>query len=409
MKQRLPIALLIPAALAAAIFAGAAASSAAFTSDSCGTSGSGADGGSGTFGSGTECPPPPPPPYPTVPDRLYGVAGAASNDVWAVGLEPTSSLIMHWDGSSWTTSFTEPIGYFRAVSAPATNDVWAVGGTKWFGGSQTLAEHWNGTSWTQVTTPTPGSGVLNGVAATSASNAWAVGFVGPGLGTPASATEPLIDHWDGSNWTEQTFADPADGGQFAATAAISADDAWAVGQTGSVSEGTGQTSMIYHWDGSSWTRVPSPNAAGSSNMLSGVTAISADDVWAVGQTLASDGQDKSLTMHWNGSTWTIVSSPNPTGDTGLQAVAGASANDVWAVGLTNPTHCSSGGPKCDTIAMHWDGSAWTVVPAANPAHSYLNALLGIAVINGDSHDVWAVGTTDYESTLFTHWDGTNWH
>ncbi len=402
MKRTLLAALLIPAALAVAVFAGAAASSAAF-SDSCG---SGSDGCCGTDGgSGTGCTTGTSP-YLSVPDRLYGVAGASADDVWAVGLEPGSSLIMHWDGSSWATSFTEPVGFFRAVSAPATDDAWAVGGTNWFDGSQTLAMHWDGTSWTHVTTPTPGSGVFQGVTATSASNAWAVGVIGPGPGTTAAATEPLIERWDGSSWAEQTFADPTDGGQFWAVAATSADDAWAVGWTGGSGEGTGQTTLIDHWDGTSWTRVSSPNADGSANALYGVTAISADDAWAVGYTLASDGKPRSLTMHWNGSTWSVVSSPSPAGDSGLQGVSAASADDIWAVGQTDT--CGHGGGNCTTVIMHWDGSAWTVVSSPDPSSGYLNSLLGVAVISGDSDDVWAVGTTDYASTLITHWDGTGW-
>jgi len=392
----------IPAGLAVATFAGAAAASSA----NLGWYGCGSG-----VGSGVPCPPPsspppspPPSPYLSVPDRLYGVAGTSADDVWAVGLEPSSSLIMHWDGSSWATSFTEPVGFFRAVSAVTASDAWAVGGTGWFDESHTLAEHWDGSSWTQASTPTPGSGVFNGVAATSAEDVWAVGLIGPGPGNSAHSTEPLIEHWNGSAWSEQTFADPSDGGQFWAAAATSADDAWAVGWTGDSAEGGGQTTMIYHWNGSSWTRVSSPDAAGSVNVLYGVTAISADDAWAVGFTKTADGDEKTLTMHWDGSTWTIVPSPSPGGDAGLQGVSAASASDIWAVGVANPTSCS----HCETLAMHWDGSTWTVVPTPNPSSTYLNILLGVAVINGDGSDVWAVGTTDYASTLITHWDGSSW-
>jgi hypothetical protein len=341
-----------------------------------------------------------------IPNRLYGVAGTSASDVWAAGIGQDTSLIMHWDGSSCTTSFTEPVGYFHAVAAVTASDAWAVGGTQWFGESHTLAEHWDGTSWTRVATPTPGSGVFKGVAATSASNAWAVGVIGPGDGTRAQSTEPLIERWNGSTWTEQTFADPLDGGQFAAVAATSADDAWAVGWTGGTTSVSGQT-LINHWDGSSWTRVPSPNPAGSGNLLDGVTAISAHDAWAVGLTQTGGGGDwVSLIMHWDGSTWKVVPSPSPTGTAPLVAVSAASANDVWAVGYTNG--CGNGSQNCTTVAMHWDGSTWTVVPTPNPASYYLNALLGVAVIAGDGHDVWAVGTNDYQKTLFTHWDGSNW-
>jgi hypothetical protein len=394
MKRPLLVALVIPLALALAIFAKVGASAA----DS-GTSGS---------GSGSGGPPVPcsySPSYLCVPDRLYGVAGTSAGDVWAVGLMPTSSLIMHWNGSSWAVSYDQPVGYFLGVSAVSATDAWAVGGTSWWNPSQTLAEHWDGTSWTQVATPVQGgSAIFGGVAATSATNAWAVGDIGPGPGVPASAS-PLIEHWDGTAWSAQSFAVPPDGGQFTAVAAISADDAWAVGSTGAVSEGTGQTTMIEHWDGTSWTRVASPNATGSANILSAVTIVSHDDAWAVGLTTAYDGTWQALIEHWNGSTWSVVPNPDPTGDTNLRGVAAASADDVWAVGYSNATRCG-GGPQCQTVAMHWDGSTWTVVSTPDPPSTYLNAFLGVAAISGG--DVWAVGTTDYAGTLIANWNGSDW-
>jgi len=361
-------------------------------------------------GSGSGSGPPPHCPsslsYLCVADRLYGVAGTSARDVWAVGLTPTSSLIMHWNGSSWAVSYDQPVGYFLGVSAVSASDAWAVGGTSWWNPSQTLAEHWDGTSWTQVATPIQGgSAVFNAVAATSATNAWAVGGIGPGPGVPASAS-PLIEHWDGTAWSAQPFAVPTDGGQFTAVAAISADDAWAVGSTGGVSEGTGQATMIEHWDGSAWTRVPSPDPPGSANRLSGVTILPNEDAWAVGFTTAYDGTWQALTEYWDGSTWTVVPNPDPTGDTNLRGVAAASADDVWAVGYSNATRCSNGGPQCQTVAMHWDGSAWTVVPTPDPPSAYLNAFHGVAAISGD--DVWAVGTTDYAATMIANWNGSTW-
>ena len=265
---------------------------------------------------------------------------------------------MHWDGSCWTVSSTAPTGYLQSVSSVSATDAWAVGGTSWWNPSHTLAEHWDGTSWTTVTTPVEGgSAIFAGVTATSSTNAWAVGSIGPGPGDPAD-TSPLIEHWDGSTWAAQPFAVPTTGGQLAATAATSSDDAWAVGHTGAASEGTGQETLIEHWDGSSWTRVSSPNRTGQDNSLQGVTAISADDAWAVGFTQTASGPYQALTMHWNGSTWSVVSSPNPSSDTNLWKVSAGSADDVWATGYTGP--CGHGGSRCATVAMHWNGSSWTV-------------------------------------------------
>lgn len=394
MKRLLQAALVIPLALVV-MFVVKAGPSSAGSSSSCGT---------GTIsGTGCACPSSP---YLSVPNRLYGVAGSSTSDVWAVGLQPGNSLIMHWDGTCWTVSYNQPVGYLRDTSVVSASDAWAVGGTSWWNPSHTLALHWDGTSWTQVTTPNQGgSAIFNSVAATSASNAWAVGMIGPGPGVTSSAEEPLIEHWDGSAWSAQTFEVPTDGGTLWAVSYISATNAWAVGHTGGEGQGTGQATLIEHWDGTSWTRVSSPNATGTANELYGVTAISANDVWAVGYTRTSSGVDHTLTMNWNGSNWIIVSSPNVNGDSGLQAVSGGSANDVWAVGAANGSTygCS---PKCVTVAMHWNGTSWTVVTTPNPSSTYLNAFLGVFEVA--SGDVWAVGTTDYQSTLIEHWNGTNW-
>jgi len=100
-----------------------------------------------------------------------------------------------------------------------------------------------------------------------------------------------------------------------------------------------------------------------------------------------------------------VSSPNVNGDTALISTSGGSANDVWAVGQANGSTYGCG-PKCVTVAMHWNGTSWTVVTTPNPSSTYLNAFLGVFEVA--SNDVWAVGSTDYQSTLIEHWNGTNW-
>jgi hypothetical protein len=342
--------------------------------------------------------------------RFYAVAATSSGNVWAVGLQSSNSLIMRWSGSKsepykWRVS-KKTVGYLLGVATSSRSNAWAVGGTSWFRPSQTLAEHWNGRKWTRVATPTPGgSGFLNAVAATSASNAWAVGLIGPGPGIP-SATKPLIEHWNGVKWSRVKFPEPAAGGQFAAVAATSARNVWAVGHTGGTSEGNGQTTLIEHWNGVRWTRVPSPDPAGVGNILAGVSATSAGNAWAVGQNNTGT-VDHSLILHWNGIRWADVTSPSPSGDTNLIAVSAASRTDAWAVGYTNPTKCSNGGPPCETAVLHWNGKAWSVTPSVNPPGSSLDVLEGVVDISG--HDAWTVGAANYwTSTLIEHWNGTTW-
>jgi hypothetical protein len=340
---------------------------------------------------------------PTFPGRLYGVKAISASDVWAVGLTPNSSLAVHWNGSTWS-SYESNSGYYNAVSASGPTDVWAAGGTNWFSPSQPLAEHWNGRSWTQVFTPNPaGGGYFNAVMATAPWNAWAVGLVGPGPGIP-SPTTPLIEHWDGKHWTIQGFRVPANGGQFRGVYATSRLNAWAVGWTGASSEGTGQRTLIMHWNGRNWTRVPSPNA-GIASVLDAVTVVSPANAWAVGFYIAGDGTYRALVMHWDGVRWTLVPGNTPGGDASLLGVTASWTHNIWAVGITNPTRCGHG-PACGTLVEHWNGVRWKVLPSPNPPAGYLNLLWAVSAVSRS--DIWAVGTTDYGSTLIEHWNGSTW-
>src|SRR6266704_482285 len=91
--------------------------------------------------------------------------------------------------------------------------------------------------------------------------------------------------------------------------------------------------LIIKWNGSKWVLVSSPNVGQDFNFLDGVAAISANDVWAVGNSY--DGTTTStLTEHWNGKKWSIVPSANTGSFSNLVAVAAVSSTDVWAVGET---------------------------------------------------------------------------
>ena len=144
--------------------------------------------------------------------------------------------------------------------------------------------------------------------------------------------------------------------------------------------------------------VTSPNAAGASNALLGVSAVAANDIWAVGYSDSS-----TLIEHWNGIAWSIVPSPNVGTFSRLQAVAAVSANDVWAVGFYN----NGGYPNRFTLIQHWNGTAWTVV--SSPSDSGANSLLRMVVIS--ANDIWAVGyhgVNPDERTMFLHWNGVAW-
>ena len=64
--------------------------------------------------------------------------------------------------------------------------------------------------------------------------------------------------------------------------------------------GIGSQTLIVHWNGKVWKRVPSPNLPGNYlNVLFGVVATSAGNAWAVG----TSSCNQVLVERWNGAAW----------------------------------------------------------------------------------------------------------
>jgi hypothetical protein len=135
--------------------------------------------------------------------------------------------------------------------------------------------------------------------------------------------------------------------------AVSATDAWAVGDY--VNDNTGaDDTFILHWNGTKWSKVASPNPSPSYNYLFGVSAESATDVWAVGQDFTSTYD--TLILHWDGTNWSKVNSPSPSmGGNFLSGVSADSGTDAWAVGQ-DWNHANTG---LNPLVLHWDGSSWS--------------------------------------------------
>ena len=282
------------------------------------------------------------------------------------------------------------------VSATSSTNAWAVGSYDNFArtGSRTLVEHWNGRAWRVQASPNrraADDSVLYGVAATSSTNAWAVGR---SYTIDNLTYRSLIEHWNGTAWKTQASPNLA-GSLLFGVAAASSTNAWAVG-----SDGHG--ALIEHWNGKAWNVQASPKLAGGS--LSDVAATSSTNAWAVG----ADGHD-TLIEHWNGRAWTVQTSPTPQffQDQYLQlsGVAATSSTNAWAVGhayvisspepspLYNPTH---------TLIEHWNGRTWKVQANPNPGtEQFGSELYGVAAAS--STNAWAVG-----GGLIERWNGKAW-
>jgi hypothetical protein len=229
-------------------------------------------------------------------------------------------LIEHWDGTNWSV-VPSPTptngGELGSVTAVSSNDVWAAGNVLDSSGAAVaaLVEHWDGASWSIVS-----SSVFNGVtnpdvSADASNDVWAV-----------AGTTSL--HFDGTNWN---VINPNTGVTGVGVDALSPTNVWAVGQ-GRDSDGDSNFARIEHFDGTSWSIVPNPRVnpaepLDTQSELAGIAAISANDIWAVGEAL-----NQTLTEHWDGTSWSVISSPDPGKFNVLVAATAVSDGTVAAVG-----------------------------------------------------------------------------
>ena len=347
---------------------------------------------------------------------LSGVSARSPNDAWAVGDTSTSSgrtgpLVLHWDGARWARMASPaPHGArfaaLLAVSAQSAHDAWAVGRyTTSAGAEKGLILHWDGASWAPVASPTPAGAIaptLFGVSARSPNDAWAVGSFAA-IGVPGRT---WVLHWNGTAWAR--IASPSPAGVFTlcelrGVSAPSPNDAWAVGDC--FKNPVRIQTLALHWNGTKWARVPSPNPTRGFDSLSGVSVSSPNDVWAVGET---DSQKcclrKTLVLHWNGAKWAVMASPNPP-TLALIGVSAQSRNNAWAVGFYVGGVSPGGVTRGVTLVQHWNGTRWAKVPSPSPGRIHGCVLSGVSAHS--PNDAWAVGRCE-PATLILHWTGTRW-
>lgn len=333
---------------------------------------------------------------------LTALATITPTDVWAVGAayRPTSTpgtLTEHWDGTAWkvvpSPNFNQGYNELYGAAAISSTDVWAVGyhNVAEYGSEKTMALHWNGTAWSIVPTRNigPDANMLKAVDGVASNDVWAVGL---GHSSSAEVGRPLIQHWDGSRWSLSPSPNVGRGSSIlTGVTAVAADDVWAVGSHD-------DATLIEHWDGTAWTVVSSPGGARPESALYAVSAAGPDDVWATGESYDNNASD-TLVEHWDGSSWTVALSVDGNkSHNSLSGVQGFAGGGVWAVGTTyDPVAVSY-----KTLTEHWDGAAWTIVPSPNPGPIY-DYLIGVAGFQGG--DVWAVGAAHVGTLTIRTTDG----
>jgi hypothetical protein len=278
--------------------------------------------------------------------------GFSANDVWAVS---DGGLILHYDGSSWTS---QTMGTFdlNAIWGAAPDDIWIVGD----GG--TLL-HYDGTAWSPVQSGTQLS--LGWIWGTSTGDVWIVGDQGTVMhyaGPDAGAGWVAVDVPVPTQFPDGGVGPAGDGDAPIDLGAVwtdAANDVWIVGDAG----------VILHFDGNAWTVTPTPLPTYKG--VNGIWGTSPNNVWATADCTSTGLTCTASTLlHWDGTGWTQVPSFPGTYDLG----------DIWGFGPDDIWVTSDFGNL-----FHYDGAAWTQSPTPSSIASW-NSVWG-----ADPRHVWVIG------------------
>ena len=305
-------------------------------------------------------------------------AGAAA--VWSKTTTPTPT------GSVGTT--------LTGVACPTTTSCFAVGRTSIGVSFKTLVLHWNGSGWGVLSSPNPtgSSANLSAVACPSTKSCFAVGSY-----TSGSGQRTLIEHWNGAAWGFLTGANPG-GSTDASLTGVACPNLKGCFAVGSYTNPGATNTLIEHWNGTQWTIQPSPNPSGSVSNLRGIACPSAQSCFAVGAAATGSGF-RTLAEHWNGASWGFLATANPSTATGanLNSVACPNTKSCFAVGNYSTVSAVK------TLAEHWNGSNWSTQASTNPSSSA--SLSAVACPNTKS--CFTVGNSQVK-TLIEHWNGSSW-
>jgi hypothetical protein len=279
---------------------------------------------------------------------------------------------------------TVPYGQVQAVSCTTSTACVAVGTYRNSSGvTALLAERWDGTSWHQETMPTQSDASLNGVSC-QASFCMAVGQISPG----GSGLAEILSN--GTSWSSQVFSPPtgATSMEFRAVSCVSSTFCEAVGEY-TTSAGLIR-SLAYEWNGTTWSIQSSPNQGSVPTRLDGVSCVSTHFCQAVDFYGA-------MAELWNGTTWTAHSVPIP---------AGMRSPDLNAVSCASASMCEAGGSF--PIGMEsWSGTAWVRQASVLPPGAVNNSLTGVSCTSPT--DCEAVGyVPGLPVGLEEAWNGTSW-
>ncbi len=288
----------------------------------------------------------------------HAVAAIDGQPAWIVGLplpraDPRVMMIGRWSNGGWVKvpAPWKSYGVLNAIQATSADNAWMVGAkgiyVRW-----PIAAQWNGTSWARLVVPRPKGqwAVFTDLAALDSRRFWAVGArlqtskmkpvamlhrpkgwrtlsphvpAGAQAGLTAAAVDPSGRVWAGGWRTDDTgqgrpwvvyrtssgkwhttplAAVPAGRASILDLAFASPTDGWAAGF---VEGAHGYVPILQHWNGTRWSNVALPWAAGQSLVLETVTVDAAGALVVGGMRV--DAQVRDVLAVLNGGSWQVTS------------------------------------------------------------------------------------------------------
>ncbi|HEX5375595.1 MAG TPA: S8 family serine peptidase [Solirubrobacterales bacterium] len=305
-----------------------------------------------------------------------------SGDCTAVGrymnAGVTTPLVQRFTEGSWSLQTAKAPGgasAFDGVACPSESSCIAVGGYEKTAGSGVLmlAEHWNGSSWSEASTPSPKNataGFLAGIGCSSTSACTAVGYA-----VISGVRKPVAERWNGSTWAvEESVPVPA-GATSSELYAVDCSSSTFCMAVGFYTNGSGKTrGFTATWNGTSWSlkAIVEPEKTVESS-LHDVSCVESACT-AVGAWQPGPSNQYNLVQRWNGSEWSLQTSPSNGQASVLQSVWCRTSTSCTAVGNFRSTESS----PIKTLALQWTGTEWLIEPTPNPSGATFGALVGVS-------------------------------
>jgi hypothetical protein len=297
----------------------------------------------------------------------------------------TVPIVESWNGATWSTQtvpapevgISEPDAGLSGVSCTSSAACTAVGSYE-NGSSRlvTLAEVWNGTKWSIQSTPNPIGAqyaVFAAVSCVSSSVCMAVG---------SFDYKTFAEKWNGTEWATQTTPNPlgAETSNLESVSCTSSTACTAVGNYYYYYSGKYvRATLAEKWNGTEWSIQSTPSPGTTYSRLSGVSCMSSTECIATGSYVNGSEVEATLAEKWNGTEWSIQSTPNPIGATGswLQA-ASCVAPMICTVTGTYSYKYSGSLYVRGTLVERWNGTSWMIQPSPNRVGETSSDLVGVA-------------------------------